>query len=306
MRTVTSIDGVRQAVATARAGDASVALVPTMGALHDGHLALVRRARDTAGFVVVSIFVNPTQFDRADDLASYPRELDEDVGRLQALDDAAPDLVFAPAVAEMYPTEPRTTVRVAELTNGLCGAHRPGHFDGVATVVTKLFSIVRPDVAVFGRKDRQQLAVVEKLATDLDLGVRVEGVVTVREADGLAVSSRNVHLDPRQRTAARALSVALAEGVRRARAERSNGILDAGSVTKEVATSLAAASSVDVEYVEVVDPATFAPPDGPVAAEGRLVVAVAAYVGGVRLIDNVEIGVPEDEDALLAAVDAAG
>jgi pantoate--beta-alanine ligase len=299
IRRETTIAGLRAGVAAARADGARIGLVPTMGALHEGHLALVGRAAALADTVVVSIFVNPTQFDRADDLDAYPRDLDGDERALAALGDAAPALVFSPPVEEMYPTPPRTRVHVDGLTDRLCGTSRPGHFDGVATVVTKLLSIVTPDVAVFGRKDRQQLAVVQRLVDDLDLPVEIVGVPTVREPDGLAASSRNRLLDADARRTAGRLARALVAGVGRARADR-----DAGR-SPDVDAVLAAAAGVldddrlELDYLEVVDPETFHPPEREVE---RMVLAVAAYVGGVRLIDNVEIGYRDDEDALLAAV----
>jgi pantoate--beta-alanine ligase len=308
---LTTIADVRAAVADARATGATVGLVPTMGALHEGHLALVRDASSRADLVVVSIFVNPTQFDRADDLDAYPRDLAGDEAQLVGLGDAAPALVFAPEVDEVYPRPPVTTVTVAELTDRLCGASRPGHFDGVATVCTKLFSIVRPDVAVFGRKDFQQLAVIRRVVADLDLGVEVVGAPTVREDDGLARSSRNRRLDAAERRSALALSRALRAGVAVHRACAAGGrATDPVRVREEVAGTLSAAPGVTVDYVEVLDPETLAPHD---AAPGRgqaddgapgadqLLVAVAAHVGPVRLIDNVVLGDTDDEDRLLTA-----
>jgi pantoate--beta-alanine ligase len=312
---VTTVADVRAAVATARADGARIGLVPTMGALHDGHLALVRAASARADVVVVSVFVNPTQFDRADDLAAYPRDLAGDEAQLAVLGDDAPTIVFAPPVEEVYPRPPVTTVTVAELTDRLCGASRPGHFDGVATVCTKLFSIVRPDVAVFGRKDFQQLQVIRRVVADLDLGVDIVGAPTVREEDGVALSSRNRRLAPDERAQARAIPTALSAGVSVAVAARVSGQRpDPAAVHDAVAGSLAAAPGVTVDYVEVLDPDRLAPPDATAsgqAADGsdgdsrerepHLLVAVAAHVGPVRLIDNVVLGDPDDEARLLAA-----
>lgn len=321
MRRVTTIAEVRQAVADARGADRTVALVPTMGALHAGHLALVREAASRADEVVVSIFVNPAQFDRDDDLAGYPRDLAGDEGALAELGDAAPTLVFAPEVAEVYPRPRLTTVTVAGLTDRLCGASRPGHFDGVATVCTKLFSIVQPHLAVFGRKDFQQLQVIRRVVADLDLPVEIVGAPTYREPDGLAMSSRNRRLDAGERRAALALSRALRGAVALARAARAAGDgPDPVRVHDEVAGSLSSAPGVTVDYVEVLDPEDLTepprgedPPDatrgqGPAAdrdagTDGQLLVAVAAHVGPVRLIDNVVVGDREDEDRLLAATD---
>ncbi|MTV24965.1 pantoate--beta-alanine ligase [Nitriliruptoraceae bacterium ZYF776] len=309
MERLTTIEQVRATVAAARADGRRVGFVPTMGALHAGHLALVREAAARADVVVVSIFVNPRQFDRPDDLAAYPRDLAGDEAQLAALGDAAPAYVFAPDVDELYPRPPVTTVTVAELTDRLCGASRPGHFDGVATVCTKLFSVVQPDVAVFGRKDFQQLRVVQRVVADLDLPVEVVGGPTVREEDGVALSSRNRRLDVDQRRAARALSQALRAGVEAARATRVDGLLPVpDAVRTAVAGTLAAAPGIDVDYVEVLDPDTLTPPsdgsargEGDADATGALLAAVAAFVGPVRLIDNVVIGDEDDEARLLAA-----
>jgi pantoate--beta-alanine ligase len=313
---LTTIAEVRGAVASARADGATVALVPTMGALHAGHLALVREAAVRANLVIVSIFVNPVQFDRPDDLDAYPRDLDDDEAQLADLGDAAPAIVFAPSVAEMYPRLPATVTVVADVTDRLCGASRPGHFDGVATVCTKLFSIVRPDVAVFGRKDVQQLQIVRCVVADLDLDVEVVGAATVRESDGVALSSRNRRLDAAERRAATAPSRALRTAVAVARAAAASGQpADPVRMHDEVAGTLGAAPGVTIDYVEVLDPETLAPPDAATRGEADgddpgaphpLLVAVAAHVGAVRLIDNVVVGDREDEDRLLATVDGNG
>lgn len=317
MRRVTTIADVRRAVADARATGHQVALAPTMGALHDGHLANVRLAGERADVVVVSIFVNPTQFDRADDLAGYPRDLEGDEQLLASLGDAAPALVFAPEERDVYPRPPRTTVHVEDLSEGLEGVSRPGHFDGVATVVTKLCNIVQPDLLVLGRKDAQQNAVVRTMLEDLNQPVELVLGPTIRDADGLALSSRNRLLSPTDRREALALSQALRRAVLVARDARDAGrAVDADEVRREATATLDAAPGVTVDYLEVVDPDTFAPPDaaptagargedrrggGPVTSQGPLLVAVAAYVGPVRLIDNVELGHLDDEDRLLAA-----
>jgi pantoate--beta-alanine ligase len=310
MERLTTIAEVRTAVAAARGEGRRVGLVPTMGALHEGHLALVREASRHADLVVVSIFVNPTQFDRADDLEGYPRDLDGDEAQLADLGEDAPAIVFAPEVAEVYPRPRLTTVTVADLTDRLCGASRPGHFDGVATVCTKLFGIVQPDLAVFGRKDFQQLAVIRRVVADLDLPVEIVGAPTVREPDGLAMSSRNRRLSAAERRGALALSRGLraAVAVRRACQAGDRGT-DVVRVRTEVTGTLTAAPGVTVDYVEVLDPETLTPPDasargqagdGPPEAD-QLLVAVAAHVGPVRLIDNVVLGDTEDEERVLAA-----
>lgn len=310
MERLTTIAQVRAAVARARSAGDRVGLAPTLGALHEGHLSNVRIAADVADTVVVSIFVNPTQFDRPDDLAAYPRDLAADEAALRALGAAAPAIVFAPDVTEMYPREPLTTVHVDGITAVMEGASRPGHFDGVATVVTKLFAIVQPDVAVFGRKDAQQNHVIRTLIDDLDLPVEIVLGPTVREADGLALSSRNRRLDASERAAATALPRALRAGVLEARAAREAGRpVDPVGVHAAVTGTLTAAPGVTVDYVEVLDAETLTPPDaatrgeeddGP-GATRTLLVAVAAHVGPVRLIDNVEVGDREDEDRLLTA-----
>ncbi|MFP4150076.1 MAG: pantoate--beta-alanine ligase [Nitriliruptoraceae bacterium] len=301
MRRVTTIAEVRRQVAAWRREALTVGFVPTMGALHAGHLALVSEAAVRADRVVVSIFVNPTQFDRADDLAAYPRDLDGDERALAGLGSAAPDLAFAPAAAELYPTPPLTSVRVAELGDHLCGASRPGHFDGVGLIVTKLLSIVRPDLAVFGRKDRQQLEIVRRLVADLDLGVDIVAAPTVREEDGVALSSRNRRLGPDQRRSARALPHALRAAVEVARAARAAATPLEPEAALVAAREVLARAGVEVEYLDAVEPGTLQPTRAPVAAGDRVVLAVAAYVGPVRLIDNVELGDRDDEQRLLAA-----
>ena len=305
---LTTVADMRAWSAAERAAGHRIALVPTMGALHEGHLALVRQAATLADRVVVSIFVNPRQFDRADDLAGYPRDLAGDVAALAGLGDAAPHALYVPDVTEVYPVEPAVTVTVSGLDERLCGASRPGHFDGVVTVVTKLCNVVAPDLAVFGRKDFQQLAIIRRLAADLDLPVTIVGGPTVREADGVALSSRNRLLADEERLLARAIPDALRAAVRVARTERDAGRRPtAGMLRAAAAGTLTSASGVTVDYVEVLDPETLAPPDDPGRGEGaggrpeRLLVAVAAYVGSVRLIDNVVAGDEDDEQRLLDA-----
>ena len=267
---------VREHVAKARAAGRSVALVPTMGAFHAGHRALMRAAREAADEVVVSLFVNPAQFDEAADLAAYPRTEDDDAAQAEAL---GVDVLFAPPVEEIYPDGFATSVRVAGLVEILEGAERgPGHFAGVCTVVAKLFNVVTPDVAYFGQKDAQQVAVLRRMTTDLDLPVRIEVVPTVREPDGLALSSRNVRLDASERERALALSQALAA----AREAIGAGERDAARVGAAARAAMAP-HEVDPEYLALVDPDSFSPVD---SVNGRVLVAVAARVGDTRLIDN--------------------
>lgn len=302
MKRVTTVAELRAQVRALRAADRRVVLVATMGALHAGHLALVEHAAADGDAVVVSVFVNPAQFDRPDDLAAYPQDLAGDEAALSGLGPAAPDVVFAPDVTEVYGPGQLTTVHVAELTEGLCGAGREGHFDGVATVVTKLLNMVRPDAAVFGRKDYQQLVMIRRLVVDLHLDVEILDAPTVREADGVALSSRNRRLDADGRRRARVLSRALGAAVRAASPGHVRAdVVDAGAARQAALATLAAEPGVRVEYLEVVDPETLTPLDDDSDLR-RVLVAGAVHVGGVRLIDNVVIGVADDEHRLLTAV----
>jgi len=264
-----------------------VALVPTMGALHAGHLALVARAREVADVVLVSIYVNPEQFAPGEDLATYPRDLEGDLAKLRGV----AECVFAPA--SLYDAEraQRTFVEVGgPLTRGLCGASRPVFFRGVATVVTKLLVVCEPAVAVFGRKDFQQLRVVATLVRELDLPVRVEGVPLVREPDGLALSSRNLRLTPEHRRSAPALSRALFAARDTVHASAGHAA-EAEALVAGVVAAVAAAGG-DVDYVAVVDADTLEPLSGRLTRPALL--AAAAHFGRVRLIDNVEITPPQE------------
>jgi pantoate--beta-alanine ligase len=258
----------------------TVALVPTMGALHAGHMALVADARTRADHVVASIFVNPMQFGANEDLSRYPRREAADSAMLK---DAGVAALWLPDVATMYPDGFATTVAVANLGDRLCGAARPGHFDGVATVVAKLFNQIRPDVAVFGEKDWQQLAIVRRMATDLDLGVEVVGMPTQRDADGLALSSRNIYLTDEERLSARMLPRALGEA---ASAIGDGG--DPGEALDRARARLTEAG-FEVDYVELVD-ANLQPAPS-LTAEMR--VLAAARIGSTRLIDNLPV-LPKD------------
>lgn len=268
----------REHVARWRKGDMRVGLVPTMGALHQGHIALVAAARGECDRVVASIFVNPKQFSPTEDLGSYPRREAADLNMLRS---AGVDLVFIPALHEMYPPDFATLVRVGGLTEGLCGAHRAGHFDGVTTVVTKLLIQALPDIAYFGEKDYQQLTVVRRLARDLDIPVLIAGVPTVREADGLALSSRNVYLSAEERPIAPNLARVLrsvAEALAR----------DPTVVQREIARGSAALqqSGFTVEYLEIREAETLAV-TSEVTARSRIFAAVR--LGTTRLIDNMPI-----------------
>ena len=271
----------RTACDLARREGRRVGFVPTMGALHEGHLALVREAKRRAPFVACSIFVNPTQFGPNEDFARYPRDLEGDVGKLAG---AGADLVFAPEPEAMYPKGEQTRVRVMGLTDHLCGPHRPGHFEGVTTVVTKLFAIVGPSVAVFGKKDYQQLAVIRRMTTDLFLPVEVVGYPIVREADGLAMSSRNAYLSADER--ARALS--LSQGLREASNAFAAGERNAGRL-RRLAHAPVERAATSIDYVTVADPDALVPLSDEADVGERALVAVACRVGKTRLIDNIGV-----------------
>jgi pantoate--beta-alanine ligase len=276
MKTVRTVADLRAALRPARLAERTIGLVPTMGALHEGHLSLVRHARATCDEVVVSLFVNPTQFDDAGDLAAYPRDEARDAA-LAA--EAGADLLFAPSRDEVYPAGFATTVHVEGLTATLEGVHRGvGHFDGVATVVTKLLNMVAPDVAFFGQKDAQQALVIGRLVRDLDIPVRIEVRPTVREPDGLALSSRNIHLQGADRERA----LALHDALRAAEAALQAGERDAAAL-RETALQAMQEHGVEPDYLELVSTDDLSP----VAhVDGTALLAVAARVGPTRLIDN--------------------
>jgi pantoate--beta-alanine ligase len=268
----------RQAVAALRESGGTVALVPTMGALHAGHAALIAEGRRRARHVVASIFVNPLQFGANEDLADYPRREASDA---RLLEEEGCAILWAPDAAAMYPAGFATNVSVAGVSEGLCGAARPGHFDGVATVVAKLLNQVRPDIALFGEKDYQQLAVIRRLAADLDLDAEIVGVPTQRDADGLALSSRNLYLSDEERKAARMLPRALGEA-----AQAIAGGTPVSAATAEAIAKLEAAGFHRIDYVELRDAATLAPLDR-ADRPGRLL--AAAFIGRTRLIDNLPV-----------------
>ncbi len=259
-----------------RSSDSRVGLVPTMGFLHEGHLSLVRRARRENDTCVVSIFVNPLQFGPTEDLEAYPRDMDRD---LDLLSSEGVDLVFAPDFDEMYSPDRSVTVTERDISRSLCGSARPGHFDGVCTVVLKLFNILSPDRAYFGEKDYQQLQVVRRMARDLDVDVEIRGCPIVREKDGLAMSSRNIYLGEAERRDALALSKALVE----ARSAFEAGERDCRKILATVRRVLEAHPLVNIDYAEIRDAETLLPVE---RVEGRAVVALAARVGKARLIDN--------------------
>ncbi len=282
MQLIHTLDPLRSAVESLRE-QGSVALVPTMGALHEGHLTLVREAKARGSRVVVSIFVNPLQFGANEDLAAYPRQLERDCALLEA---EGVDLVWAPGVEIMYPAGFASNVSVSGVSEGLDGAARPGHFDGVATVVCKLFNQVRPDLALFGEKDWQQLAVIRRMARDLDLTLPhadvIHGVATVREPDGLAMSSRNAYLTPDQRAAA----VALPSAMKSAIAEIEGGV-DVGDALAQLSRTLLGAGFLSVDYAELCDAADLTVL--PARSDRPMRLLVAARIGKARLIDNMPV-----------------
>lgn len=282
MQTITRLDPLRSALEPLRR-DGPIALVPTMGALHEGHLTLVREAKARAAHVVASIFVNPRQFGANEDLDAYPRQLARDQALLET---EGVSLLWAPEAAAMYPLGYATNISVSGVSDGLCGAARPGHFDGVATVVCKLFNQVQPDLALFGEKDWQQLAVIRAMARDLDLTRphvgAILGVPTVREADGLAMSSRNAYLSSEQRAQAASLPQAMKAAI-----WAMNRSEPVGDALRELEEILLAGGFDKIDYAEVRDPASLTPVEDPVHQAARLF--VAARIGGTRLIDNMAI-----------------
>lgn len=293
MKRIETVDAMQAYADAQRAAGQRIALVPTMGALHDGHLALVRTALEHAGRVVVSVFVNPTQFGPDEDYDAYPRELDTDQAKLQEL---GADVLFAPSVREMYPADTLdapgtpgtlTWVDVERLDEHLCGRHREGHFRGVTTVVTKLFHACKPHVAVFGRKDAQQFVIIRRMVHDLLLDIDVIGVPTVREPDGLAQSSRNAYLSPREREQAPVLY----EAVEAARARIQEGEQHISALVEAMQNTLGQAPDARVQYAQVVDATTLQPIER-VQPGQHVLAAVAVYFGDTRLIDNAFIHAP--------------
>ncbi len=276
MKTFDTIDRMRSFSRTARREGKRIAFVPTMGALHEGHLSLMREGKRHADYLVVSIYVNPTQFGPNEDLAAYPRNLAGDLDQVRSV---GGDAVFLPTDAIMYPEGAQTRIDVPDIARHLCGASRPGHFSGVATVVAKLFHIVEPDIALFGEKDFQQLAVIRRMVQDLGLPVEIVGCPIVREADGLAMSSRNRYLSPQERTAATSLSRAL---------DRAGEMIGAGETSAkrilgEVREIIEATGIPRIDYATLVDPETLE--EIPTVQKDALL-ALAAFVGPARLIDN--------------------
>jgi pantoate--beta-alanine ligase len=285
MRTVTTIAGMKAAVAEARAKGRTIGFVPTMGYLHEGHLSLVRECWKSADLTVVSIFVNPLQFGPQEDFHRYPRNPERDAALLEK---EGVNILFLPKNREMYPEGYRTSVEVAGLQDKLCGRSRPGHFKGVATVVLKLFNIVRPDYAFFGQKDAQQVVILRRMVEDLNADVEIRAMPIIRDPDGLAMSSRNAYLSAKERGAALVLSKSLDEAHRMfEKGERA-----AGAIRERISKAIAAEPLARIDYVEIVDPSSL---EGVERIDGEALVALAVYVGKTRLIDNTILGSTKDK-----------
>jgi len=276
MKVIRTIDEMRAHSAGERGAGRRIAFVPTMGALHDGHISLMREGKGRAETLIASIYVNPAQFGPGEDLERYPRSLEEDLAKCEGV---GADAVFVPDDGMIYPDGFTTGVRVGGLTERLCGASRPGHFDGVTTVVAKLFNIVRPDIAVFGEKDYQQLVVIRRMVADLDMPVEIVGAPTVREADGLAMSSRNDYLSPDQREAATSLYRSLNVAQKTIDA----GETDPATIMGRVRETIEKGGIMKIDYAELVSPDTL---EGLSEFRRPSLIALAAYAGETRLIDN--------------------
>jgi len=261
-----------------------IGFVPTMGFLHEGHLSLMRQAREDNHALVVSIFVNPTQFGPDEDFASYPRDLEKDASLCR---EVGSDVLFTPGADEMYPQGNVTTITVAGLTDTLCGASRPGHFDGVTTVVSKLFNIVRPHIAYFGLKDYQQYRVISRMVQDMNMNINIEGLPTIREEDGLAMSSRNAYLYDDERSGALSLSRSLDA----AREMVGEGIKDPRAIEETVSAIIGSETTTNIDYISVVNADNLAPLS---TIEDRALLALAVHVGDARLIDNAVLEVKRD------------
>jgi len=280
MKIIEEIDEMQQLAHAVRAVGTPIVLVPTMGYLHEGHASLMREGRRQGGFLVTSIFVNPAQFGAGEDFAAYPRDLERDAKIATA---AGVDVIFAPRATDMYPAGYQTYTEVEKLSLPLCGANRPGHFRGVTTVVVKLFNIVQPNAALFGMKDYQQLAIIRRMVVDLNIPVEIIGMPIVREADGLAMSSRNSYLSPGERISA----LCLFRSLEAARALYQSGEKDAGALRERVMALIGAEPAANVEYAELRDGDTL---EVVREADDRTLLALAVRIGRTRLIDNCILG----------------
>ncbi|MHB1394449.1 MAG: pantoate--beta-alanine ligase [Clostridia bacterium] len=281
MKIVSTIEDIRREVAGARLQGKSIGFVPTMGYLHEGHLSLILKSKSDNSYVVVSIFVNPTQFGVGEDYETYPRNMDHDAKLCEA---AGADIIFHPTVEEMYPYNFKTSVEVTGLTEGLCGASRPSHFKGVTTVVAKLFNIVKPDKAYFGQKDAQQVAVIQQMSRDLNMEVQVIPCAIVRESDGLAMSSRNIHLNHEERNAA----LILYRSLLRAKELLAEGMTCPSKLRQSIVGFIEDEPLASIDYVEIVNAASFEPVS---LLKGDILVALAVRIGKTRLIDNIRLEV---------------
>ncbi len=279
IKVVSDIDTIRHYCDCYRSNGNVIALVPTMGALHEGHLSLIDRAADLADIVIVSVYVNPTQFAPTEDFDHYPRDLASDVEKMKS---RGANIVFAPDDQLMYPSGYATYVTVKGLTEGLCGRSRPAHFRGVTTIVTKLFNIIMPNYAIFGQKDAQQVAVIRQMTKDLNFNINIISAPIIRESDGLAMSSRNAYLSKEERVQAPILFQSLCE----AKSRTAGGVTDAEILKNGILEMIESASLADVEYVEIVHPLTLKPVK--TVTDGALI-ALAVRFGNTRLIDNIEI-----------------
>lgn len=280
MKLITSIDEIQQTISRHRLENKRIAFVPTMGFLHEGHASLLREGRRQGDILVLSIFVNPIQFGKNEDLDRYPRDLARDS---RIAEECGVDIIFTPDAAEMYPAGFQTSISIRELSQPLCGASRPGHFDGVATVVAKLFNIVRPDLALFGRKDYQQLALIRQMTSDLSMPVTVQGMPIVRERDGLAMSSRNAYLS----TAERQSALCLHRTISAVRAAYDSGEQSIDRLRDEALAIIHNEQTVQIDYLEFRDGTTLQP--ATIAVDGTLL-ALAVNLGKTRLIDNTLLG----------------
>lgn len=276
-----TISETRAAIAQARAAGKKIGFVPTMGYLHEGHCKLIDIAKEHSDFVVVSIFVNPTQFGPTEDFAQYPRDFERDC---KLCESRKADVIFAPEVSEIYPEPSLMTFQIKKLADRLCGAQRPGHFNGVVLVVSKLFNIVQPDIAVFGQKDAQQLFIIKRMVEDLNFPVKIISAPTVREPDGLAMSSRNVYLTPQQRAQAHVLFRSLGW----ARELIAAGERDAKKIISAMQKLIATASEAKIDYIEIVSVKDLQPVE---QLDGPILIALAVYFGKARLIDNIVLDV---------------
>lgn len=281
MRVVQSIDEMKSVVREVRRRGETIGFVPTMGYLHEGHLSLMREAKSRTGFVIISIFVNPLQFGAGEDFAEYPRDLSRDS---MLAEQAGVNVIFTPPVKEMYPQGYATFVEVLGLTDKLCGRSRPGHFKGVTTVVTKLFNIIEPDMAFFGQKDAQQAIVLQKMTADLNMNLSIEIMPTVREEDGLAMSSRNSYLDPEERKAAQILSRSLTA----VRQMTESGEREVKALKKEIEGLIDKEPLARIDYVNILSVPGLAEVE---RLQGRNLIALAVYIGQTRLIDNIVVEV---------------